>query len=295
MSNVQVTRKQLSNGLQAVLLNIDGQDGMTVPEVVRVLGIHERTISSHMKSAGFEFARNLAEIRKELVEQRVIPLGAGRTPRFIPREAIESLVRFISTPETDAIYAELWGVARAVQSGDIERAQELTSDDSLSPVDRLMQTARRTSGDLLTLVEALDAERKARLQAEESLATQSARVLSLVTNAADAALEHAIVSRTIKDQCPHIRHEAAKYWQHTKTRVERWKFSNESARITIYLKEVWDLVAKVNERLPNHPKVPECERAMFNANDINRIEKTLSDAAHTTALEQAITPSLEGN
>jgi hypothetical protein len=119
---------------------------MKVTDVVRVLGIPLQTVTDHVKSNGFEFSRFSVTIRKELVAQQVIPIGAGRTPRFLQREAVESLVRFISTPETDAICKQLWEVAKAVQTGDIATAQAvvgLSEDDALDHLEQALVLARK--------------------------------------------------------------------------------------------------------------------------------------------------------
>jgi hypothetical protein len=120
MSAVEVTRKPLNNGLEAVLITLDGEDGMTLPEVVRVFGIPKETVISHVKSRGFKFERIFTQTLKPLRAENVIPL-TGRPPRVVPRQAIESLVRFISTPETDEIYAQLWDTARAIFSPDAQK------------------------------------------------------------------------------------------------------------------------------------------------------------------------------
>lgn len=147
MSNaVQVTRKILSNGLSTVLLTIYGEEGMVIPEVEKTLGIPKQTILDHVKSNGFELVRVSGEIRKSLVAEKVINIGAGRPPRFISRKAIESLVRFISTAKTDAIYSQLWDVAKAVQSGDLAKAQAtvgLSDDEALNHLEQALTLARK--------------------------------------------------------------------------------------------------------------------------------------------------------
>lgn len=123
-TSVLVTRKVLSNGLTAALISFGDFEGMTLPEITRVFGIPRMTITDHMKAKGFDFCRNSVESRKYLIAERVIPI-TGRPPKLVSKEAIQSLVRFISTEETDATYAQLWDVVEAVQKGDIQTAQTL--------------------------------------------------------------------------------------------------------------------------------------------------------------------------
>jgi hypothetical protein len=144
-SMIQVSRKVLSTGLSTVLVSINGTEGMTLPEVVRVFGIPEQTISSHMKTSGLGFSRISGKTTAELRNHGVIPL-TGRPPRIVPKAAIESLVRFISTPETDTINSELWTTAEAVHKGDINAARAIvgvTEDDVLNHLETALQLARK--------------------------------------------------------------------------------------------------------------------------------------------------------
>jgi hypothetical protein len=141
MTQVQVTRKELSNGLQAILIN----DGMTISEIVRVLGIPRKTVEDHVKSNGFSAGRVSAEQLQLLKNQRVLPLKA-RKLSIIPRDAVESLVRFIATPETDAIYKQLWDVSRSVHTGDLRQASldvGLSEDDTLDNLEKALKLARQ--------------------------------------------------------------------------------------------------------------------------------------------------------
>lgn len=109
--SVAIERKVLKSGLMAVLVKLDDEEGMTLTEVSDIFGIPKNTIQSHMKSNGFKGIRFSVHQLKHLRDARVIPLNTT-VASFIPQGAIESLVRFISTPETDAIYRELWDRAR---------------------------------------------------------------------------------------------------------------------------------------------------------------------------------------
>lgn len=121
MTNVQVTCKELSNGLQAVLITVDGVEGMTFPEVVRVLGIPQQTITTYCGKTKTQFHRISGGIAKALRKDNVIPMR-GAPPSFVPKSVVQELVRFYSTPETDVIYKQLWSVVEDVYNGNFVQA-----------------------------------------------------------------------------------------------------------------------------------------------------------------------------
>jgi hypothetical protein len=146
MTQVQVTRKELSNGLTAVLIATGSFEGMTLSEVVRVFGIPRRTVELHIKTNGFGTWQLPAEFRKELVADNIVGIR-GPLPGLVTKEAIESIVRFISTPETDAIYKQLWDVATAVRTGDFIQAGldvGLTEDDLLTNFEACLNLLKKT-------------------------------------------------------------------------------------------------------------------------------------------------------
>lgn len=144
-AEVQVTRRVLSNGLAAVLLSINGQEGMLVRDLTTVLGIPKQTVSDYLKTNGFSGIRFSGHQLQQLKDQNIIHLKTN-IANWVIRPAVESLVRFISTPETNAIYAQLWQVARAVQSGDLMTAQAtagVSEDDALDHLEKALILARK--------------------------------------------------------------------------------------------------------------------------------------------------------
>ena len=115
MSTVQVQSKVLKSGLTTIIVTLNGQEGMTFPEVVRVLGIPRKTISDYCEKVRVELWRIPAGIASTLRKDNVIPLR-GATPLFIPKSTIKDLVRYYSTPATDLIYQELWEAAEGLHS-----------------------------------------------------------------------------------------------------------------------------------------------------------------------------------
>lgn len=150
MNSVKIERKQLSNGLEAVLVD----DGMTVAEIVRVLGIPQQTVSDHMKTKGFSAHRKTGKQLRQLQDEKVVPIAA-RAIGVYPQAAIESLVRFVSNPATDALYAELWSVAKASNAG---LPMQVTPATVLAVIQHLQaqvdaETARANQEHHLRLVE----------------------------------------------------------------------------------------------------------------------------------------------
>jgi hypothetical protein len=244
MNNVHVTRKTLSNGLQAVLVEIDGQEGMLVPEVVRVLGIQERTLTKHVKAHGFQFSNFSPEIRNQLADANVIKLGAGRPPRFIPREAIESLVRFISTPETDAIYAELWGVARAVKSGDIKTAQEIVGVTPKAAIEHLEA--------------ALAGWKAAEARADKAEAT----IVSINRQPAQYARAQGLRGKDIYKEWEVVRTNVDDY---RKTQPENPRMKHEGSWTTSWLQRVAGVKATIRENGPTQKSSQLFDRADIEA------------------------------
>jgi hypothetical protein len=216
---------------------------MTAPEVVRVLGIQERTITKHVKAHGFEFSYFQPGIREELIAQKVIPIGAGRPPRFIPREAIESLVRFISTPETDAIYAQLWEVARAVQSGDMETAQAISQGEPLDIDDLAVinaNTMLRLVAEKKALAQALEVEQATTRLQRGLLEKRDAEILSIHKNAVSHAVAQSYMSWQIVRNYPDAVPLAYEYVESlSKYRgILAANPNPDSAVMTIWLREV---------------------------------------------------------
>jgi hypothetical protein len=149
---VQVKSKELSNGLKAVLVCVGDQESMTLPEVVRVFGIHKDTITDHMKSRGLEFSGNSRLTTLELRKHNVISM-TGRPPRMVSKEAIRSLVRFISTPETDAIYNQLWDSAEELHTGNTTQALAIVEAKPVS----IYQKSIDVITELLDIVKERDA------------------------------------------------------------------------------------------------------------------------------------------
>ena len=190
MSDVKIERKELGNGLQVVLLTIDGVEGMLLPEVVRVLGIPEQTVHNYRKANGVEFPPLSGETARTLRKDNVIAL-TGRAPKFVPKTHVHDLVRFYSTPETDTIYKQLWSVSEAVFKGDYVQAAQIvgTSYDDLA---RYLNLATDAVNQLILQ---RDAERTAK-EAALKLVHNSER------NAATHAAEHGFTAHDIIKKYP---------------------------------------------------------------------------------------------
>lgn len=123
MRSVLVRDQRLSSGLTAILVTLDGQEGMTLPELAKVLAVEAVTLRGLVRNHNLSFVHITSESQKELRKQGVIPI-TGRSPNFLPRETVEALVKLVNTPQAWAVYNELWVVAKAVHTGDIAQAQK---------------------------------------------------------------------------------------------------------------------------------------------------------------------------
>ena len=262
---VQVTRKELSNGLTAILIN----DGMTVAEITRVLGIPKDTILKHMKMAGIELVEIFPLSASKLRKDGVIPI-TGRTPRIVPRIAIESLVRFIATPETDAIYKQLWDIADAVKAGDYITAGKIVNTNAK---------------DMLEYSKAMTAaleEQMARAENAEAMLTHTqATVIQMSDNATSTAKLYSIPALKVPKLYPTLALAAwpwfeDKYGTHTKL-----KHFGPAARITMYLKEVHKLDDNIliKELVNVKGLQSQKERALYNKADLDRVDNSLKEIA----------------
>lgn len=107
MSAVNVKRKDLENGQRAIILQINGQDGVLLPELTKVLGVTSSTIYQLIKKYNLSFVSITKETKVTLRKEKVIPI-TGRLPHFLPKETVEILVKLINTPEAWAINRQLW-------------------------------------------------------------------------------------------------------------------------------------------------------------------------------------------
>ena len=107
MSAVNVKRKDLENGQRAIILQINGQDGMTLPEVEKCLGVSRQNIHQLIKIHDLIMSTIDLQNAQVLRLQGVIPIR-GRAPNFLPRETVKALVKLVNTPEAWNIYEQLW-------------------------------------------------------------------------------------------------------------------------------------------------------------------------------------------
>lgn len=262
---VQITRKMLSNGLEAVLIN----DGMTVAEIVKVLGIPKQTVWDHMKTSGFEFDRVSGQSLYKLRREKIIPI-TGKSPGIVSRAAIESLVRFISTPETDEIYRQLWDIADAVKAGDYITAGKIVNTNAK---------------DMLEYSKAMTAaleEQMARAENAEAMLTHTqATVIQMSDNATSTAKLYSIPALKVPKLYPTLALAAwpwfeDKYGTHTKL-----KHFGPAARITMYLKEVHKLDDNIliKELVNVKGLQSQKERALYNKADLDRVDNSLKEVA----------------
>lgn len=153
---VFVEKKSLSSGLQTILVSINGEQGMTLPELAKVLGVERNTLQTHIKQGGLVSVGINDQNAQSLRKAGVIALK-GRAPNFLPQATVEALVKLVGTPEAWAIYNQLWSVAKAVQSGNLVQAQRdvgVSLDDAI--------------GHLEFALTALKAERAAHLETKRN-------------------------------------------------------------------------------------------------------------------------------
>lgn len=146
MTQVQVTRKELSNGLQAILVTIDGVEGMTLPELAKLLGVGRNTLANHIARYSLASITPSDQTGKQLRMQGAISI-TGRAPNFLPQSTIEALVKLVGTPEAWEIYGQIWGVVKAVHSGDFIQAGldvGLTEDDLLTNFEACLNLLKKT-------------------------------------------------------------------------------------------------------------------------------------------------------
>jgi hypothetical protein len=121
---IKIERKQLSNGLQAVLVTMGEQEGMLLPELAKVLNVSASALHHSIKVHNLNIVSPTHDVRKTLKQEGVVALNAARV-NFLPQSTVEALVKIVNTPEAWAVYGQLWQTARAVHSGDIQAAQNL--------------------------------------------------------------------------------------------------------------------------------------------------------------------------
>lgn len=118
--SVAIVRKQLDNGLETILLAVNNEQGMLVPELARILGVGQANLQHIAKRNTLTFVTLSHKTQKELRENNVIAI-TGRAPNFATKDTIRSLVRLVGTTEAETIYNQLWDEAessrREVSSG----------------------------------------------------------------------------------------------------------------------------------------------------------------------------------
>lgn len=153
---VSVEKKSLSNGLSTILVNINGEQGMVLPELAKVLGVKAVTLRGLVINHKLSFVGLMNETAQSLRKLGVISMQ-GRAPNFLPKATIRELVRLVGTPEAKAVYNQLWDVAEAVQAGNLIQAQrdvDVSLDDAI--------------GHLEFALTALKAERAAHLETKRN-------------------------------------------------------------------------------------------------------------------------------
>jgi hypothetical protein len=160
---IEIKHKELSNGLATILVTLNGQEGMLLPELARVLGVSTKNLHRINRQHGFEIVTPGYHVLSTLKKEKVISLNAARV-NFLPRETVEALVKIVNTPEAWTIYRELWEVAEAVHKGQLITAMQkvgVTHEDMLKYVNE-------TKAELALLREQLDAVTKTVEEAAES-------------------------------------------------------------------------------------------------------------------------------
>ena len=183
MNTVKIERKVLGNGLSTILVTMNGQEGMLLPELAKVLNVGRDTLSDHIKRHNLSFVSPTRQTQQELRKQNVIKLS-GRSPNFLPRATVEALVKLVGTPEAWAIYGQLWEVARAVHAGDFAQAGGAV-DISLEGMIRYSQ-----------IMTAALQEQGARADRAE------AKIAQITKTAATHALTHALTAAQILERYP---------------------------------------------------------------------------------------------
>lgn len=128
MSAVNVKYKELDNGKRAIILRINGQDGMFLSEIARLLNVDSSTIHHLIKSYSLSFMRITQETRTTLRNKKVIPI-TGRPSHFLPKETVEAVVKLVNTPEAWAINRQLWTESARASQLDLEN-QDLRANAS---------------------------------------------------------------------------------------------------------------------------------------------------------------------
>ena len=264
MNQVQVTRKELSNGLTAILVTLDDQEGITIDEMVRVFGIARKTIEDHLQSRGFETRRVSAKFRTNLQVVGIAGLR-GPMPKLIPRAGVESVVRFISTPETDAIYKQLWEVVNNVYNGNVVQAM---ADTGVVPKDA-REYLRMALAELDKAVEEND------------------RLKGTITNIDKAPLEYAVPkalrAKDIIIEFPALNDYAQRWFKQKfiRNQAKLKVFSLDTARLTYFLKARHQISANIvaAEVVKNPSKKGElCTRALYDRTTIANLAKEYEKA-----------------
>lgn len=145
MTQVQVTRKELSNGLQTILVTLNGQEGMLTGDLANLLNVTGRNIRQLCADHNLNIGSVGSDVVIQLKKQNVIALNAARI-KFLPRETVEALVKLVGTSEAWTIYGQLWSVVRSVYSGDLRKASldvGLSEDDTLDNLEKALKLARQ--------------------------------------------------------------------------------------------------------------------------------------------------------
>lgn len=123
MNAVKIERKELSNGLAAILVTIGEQQGMLLPELAKVLGVTQSTLKDHCTRHRLLIASPDVDQISDMQQQGVISLKTRRV-NFLPRETVEALVKLVNTPEAWTIYGQLWEVARGNALSPLEMVRD---------------------------------------------------------------------------------------------------------------------------------------------------------------------------
>jgi hypothetical protein len=264
MNQVQVTRKELSNGLQAILVTVNGQEGMLLPHLAKVLGVTQSTLKDHCTRHRLLIARPDADQILDMQKLNVINLKTRRV-NLLPRETVRALIKLVGTPETWAIFEQMWEVVNNVYNGNVVQAM---TDTGVVPKDA-REYLRMALAELDKAVEEND------------------RLKGTITNIDKAPLEYAVPkalrAKDIIIEFPALNDYAQRWFKqkfirnHAKLKV----FSLDTARLTYFLKARHQISANIvaAEVVKNPSKKGElCTRALYDRTTIANLAKEYEKA-----------------
>ncbi len=118
---IEIKRKELSNGLITILVTLNGQEGMLLSEVARVLGVSRSTIQQTVRNRGLLMISPTNQQIRDLRHNNVVSMKA-RSSNFLPRATVEAIVKIVDTPEAWTINKQLWAAAHSFYNGELLQA-----------------------------------------------------------------------------------------------------------------------------------------------------------------------------